>query len=1256
MDLSYYKYKEGFICPKCPTFVIDQSIFVSDHLPHVGNFTVSKKTLFLQCSSNSFYVWRRSREEIANYYRYKKVFICPECSTTESELDTFMLRHQHHAGAFLRAKKTYLPPINTIVSTPPPSTNMNASRKRQLGAGAVVTHRSHLNRHYVNLQMASDKIETSVVNMVANNKEVVIENLRDLNMDRSKIQIAAKCLFERQVNGEQETKEWYVSNCAHATHDDDYLMESAEKLDQKIAVYESLGSNWRIRRILQVDFILCKTSDLCYLHGRSYIPTPETLAKSKAIVNVQNRSDVLCFLYSILAVLKYNEIGKDYRQRASKYKEFLHLFQYKETDMPMKICDIPKFERQNPWIRINVLSYNNAAEPSKPSEVYKNPFFDLMYRSGVPVSDAVTTVTLLLLTKGETFHYTAVTNLNRLLNTNHLICTRIQNIWCQSCFLGFRVQQAYEKHLPLCGQLDSQATMYTMPVEKQLKFSDWHKSVSPAFVVYADFESVLEDTCDASRPQKHMPCAAAYILLNLKTGQSTYKSFFGEQCIVNFLASLEEEAVHVKGWYKTNSHQPMQDLRADQQVDFNNATECYICQQAIVDKVRDHDHFTGLYLGAACNSCNLARRLPKRSFLPVVFHNLRGYDMHHILKHAINKFTHWALDCIPQSSEKFLSLQANIKDAASLRFLDSLQFLNASLANLVKSMESLPLTADISNIPDDMKTAKAVFPYTYAKQIEDLERCTEPPKAFDSQDDYALFCESWKSLGCNNLKEYMMTYLQLDVYLLADVFETFRQTALEEDGLDPLNYYSIPGLSWSSALKSLTEALELLQDPTAYEFYEHGIRGGMTFVNKHRVQKDPSTDLLYIDINNLYGWSLTQKLPCKDFKWILDDDELNALMQRLPSMVTDGGIGYTFEVDLHTPRHLHDKLDQLPPAPESGYPPKSKAKKLLLTHEDKKNYIVHFALLQFYMSLGVEVLHVHRAIQFEQDYVFKTYVDGNSAKRAQATTKFSKDYYKLKNNSLYGKTVENIRKRKAIRLCNSSKRLVTYASKPTFKKTIEIADDLIACLMAKETVCLNRPVYIGQTVLDLSKLRMYILQYKELEMYRREFNCTIDIVAGDTDSFFLECKHVDVKAQLLPAMIRDQLLDTSNYATNHPLYSNRLANVVGKFKDESGGAQSFLDAVFLRPKLYSILYANSSPTMKNKGVNMRQCSLTHDDYLKELHNDDDDEQLYVKQFRIGSTNHQLYSFNTHKLALSRLDDKRHWLDLNRSLAYGHYSL
>ena len=116
----------------------------------------------------------------------------------------------------------------------------------------------------------------------------------------------------------------------------------------------------------------------------------------------------------------------------------------------------------------------------------KNPFFDLMYPSGVPVSDAVTTVTLLLLTKGETFHYTAVTNLNRLLNTNHLICTRIRNIWCQSCFLGFRAQQAYEKHLPLCGQLDSQATMYTMPVEKQLKFADWHKSVSPVFVVYAD--------------------------------------------------------------------------------------------------------------------------------------------------------------------------------------------------------------------------------------------------------------------------------------------------------------------------------------------------------------------------------------------------------------------------------------------------------------------------------------------------------------------------------------------------------------------------------------------------------------------------------------------------------------------------------------------------------------------------------------------------------------------------------------------------
>ena len=176
---------------------------------------------------------------------------------------------------------------------------------------------------------------------------------------------------------------------------------------------------------------------------------------------------------------------------------------------------------------------------------------------------------------------------------------------------------------------------------------------------------------------------------------------------------------------------------------------------------------------------------------------------------------------------------------------------------------------------------------------------------------------------------------------------------------------------------------------------------------------------------------------------------------------------------------------------------------------------------------------------------------------------------------------------------------------------------------------------------------MYELQYIKLQKYRQEFNCEINIVVGDTDSFFLECKYVSLKDQLLPAMIRDELLDTSNYPTTHPLYSAKFTNCIGKFKDESGGIEDYSDWVFLRPKLYSL-----QNSMKAKGINLQQTRLTHQDYVNELNTCN--EATYVKQRRIGTDNHQLYTYECNKVALSARDDKRHWLNANDSVAYGHY--
>ena len=294
--------------------------------------------------------------------------------------------------------------------------------------------------------------------------------------------------------------------------------------------------------------------------------------------------------------------------------------------------------------------------------------------------------------------------------------------------------------------------------------------------------------------------------------------------------------------------------------------------------------------------------------------------------------------------------------------------------------------------------------------------------------------------------------------------------------------------------------------------------------------------------------------------------------------------------------------------------------------------------------------------------VFRNYITRNTEKRAAATNKFSKDYYKLKNNALYGKTVENLRKRKDVRLCNDRTSFVSQSSKPCFRKSVIIKENLVAAILNKETICLDRPVYVGQAVLDLSKLRMYRLQYEELQRYREQFRGSqINIIAGDTDSFFLEVVGVDEKSQLLPAMLHDGLLDTSNFKTDSPLYSRANENKIGLFKDESGGSE-FCELVFLRHKCYSLLSEDCSSSHKAKGVT-RRTKISHAQYMQifESYHPDVDaapspKRLCVEQRRIGSVNHQLYTLQYNKVALSIRDDKRAWIGQNVSLPYGHYRL
>ena len=243
--------------------------------------------------------------------------------------------------------------------------------------------------------------------------------------------------------------------------------------------------------------------------------------------------------------------------------------------------------------------------------------------------------------------------------------------------------------------------------------------------------------------------------------------------------------------------------------------------------------------------------------------------------------------------------------------------------------------------------------------------------------------------------------------LLANLYEAFRETCLEHYKLDPVHFYTSPGLDWKACLKCTGIRLELLTDPDMLLMFESGIRGGITqAVCKYAAANNPymgdkfdpnedTTYLQYLDTNNLYGWAMSQALPTGGFRWVdVNPNEISELTAR-----TDKG--YLLEVDVRYPTELHDSQNDLPPMCErmkiNG------VEKLVPNLRDKKGYVIHIKALDQALTHGLVLDRIHRAIEFDQSAWMKPYIDFNSQLRTRATSDFEKDFFKLMNNSVFGK-------------------------------------------------------------------------------------------------------------------------------------------------------------------------------------------------------------------------------------------------------------
>ena len=702
-------------------------------------------------------------------------------------------------------------------------------------------------------------------------------------------------------------------------------------------------------------------------------------------------------------------------------------------------------------------------------------------------------------------------------------------------------------------------------------------------------------------------------------------------------------------------------------------TECWICTEDLNDdKVRDHCHFTGRYRGAAHNSRNLKYRKP--NFTPVVFYNLSGYDSHLFIKNL--GFTAGNIDCIPNNEERYISFIKNIEVGRymnpegetkprchKIRFIDSFKFMAVSLEKLVNNLSEEVFTNLKRYYTGDklsLVKRKGVYPYDYMDTLDRLKETKLPPKeAFYSKlnnedisdEDYAHAKKVWEVFEMKHLQDYHNLYNETDVLLLADVFENFRNLCLENYKLDPAHYYTAPGLAWDAELKITKVKLELLSDIDMFLMVEKGIRGGVSMIsnrygkanNKYIGDKfnpsEPSKYLTYLDANNLYGAAMSMKLPTHGFKWMNKYESNNW-----------ENYSCILEVDLEYPKELHDLHNDYPLAPEQiGM---NKVEKLIPNLRDKEKYVLHHKNLKQYLDLGLELTRIHRGIKFEESEWLKHYIDMNTKLRTKGNNDFEKGFFKLMNNSVFGKTMENIRKRVNIKLVNDREKAKKLTAKPNFKHLSIFCKELIAVHMKKTSLIFNKPVYLGMCILDLSKTIMYEFHYKYIKPKNGD---KAKLLFTDTDSLMYEIKTEDFY-KAISGDVKDRF-DTSDYPPNHPsgIPTGCNEKVLGMFKDEVAG-KIIEEFVGLRTKLFSYKMFEGKESKKCKGVikSVVNKSITHEDYKNCLFTGK--EQLR-KMNVIRSYKHEIYTEVVNKIALCSYDDKRYIQEgLTDTLALWHYRI
>ena len=658
----------------------------------------------------------------------------------------------------------------------------------------------------------------------------------------------------------------FVTNGLRGSNLSSEIRKSFRQQENYMEEFCESGSNWQFDRAVAFDIEISAIRPIAMgsskgLRKKAWKKLSKDIFKHQKYLYDPENKDEECFLYCLHHLLKEKRSYK-------KWKARLNL---DNISFPISILGIKKFISINPRldIKINIL-YRDLM-----THIYP-------YECGIGKGTKI--INLLISqhnkeTENElciNYHFLGITDVNKFLTSRYYNPKTKKYSYtvkkhCLNCLNFFKNKNVLKQHELICHT--RKGIRETVIPNEIMRFKNHHYQYKQEYIAFLDFECLLHPNinkekcpdcktirckCDKSFTEiiNHQePFAYSLVVVNSRNYILHEKTYVGINAASNLIDHL---ILCHESWLKKLFSTKIKMIYDQTDINvFNSSIACYMCGRDFVNgkdrmtKNRDHDHFTGQFLGAACTDCNLKRRQVKK--LPIFLHNGSKYDFHFIIK-ALNNKDVGEIKILPFNGEHFRTIEF-----LGFRFLDSLAFLQASLGQLSTDLSETTHDYKILKQTSLVKTnkvfdqekfnllmKKSYYPYEYCTSLKLMERTTKIPTMEEfystlreehiDKEEYKIAKNVWKIFKCSNLIDYTKIYCKLDTILLAEIFQKFRSDMFEFSNLDPAHYISLPSFAFDSMMKLTKCELQIMSDLNMVHMIESSIRGGVSFVSHRYLQ------------------------------------------------------------------------------------------------------------------------------------------------------------------------------------------------------------------------------------------------------------------------------------------------------------------------------------------------------------------------------------------------------------------------------------